>query len=154
MAAEDADFVVHLGDYIYEKSWGRDLVRRHEGGLATTLEEYRDRYAQYKSDRDLQASHAAFPWIVTWDDHEVADDYAGDVSPVQRIKRFLAQRPSLSSLLGHMPAAVDAAAGFVVALRSLQVWSTRGDPCSGRSTVSRPSRLLEHSARQQGDARL
>ena len=105
MAAEDADFVVHLGDYIYEKSWGRDLVRRHDGGLATTLEEYRDRYAQYKSDRDLQASHAAFPWIVTWDDHEVADDYAGDVSPVQRDPaRFLAQRAeAYQAYWEHMP---------------------------------------------------
>src|SRR5687768_16542272 len=48
MAAEDLDAVVHLGDYIYELSWGRELVRRHEVGRPTTLDEYRDRYALYK----------------------------------------------------------------------------------------------------------
>ena len=105
MAAEDADLVVHLGDYIYEMSWGRDLVRRHDGGRATTLDEYRRRYAQYKSDRDLQAAHAAFPWIVTWDDHEVDDDYTDDISPQQPDQtRFLAQRAAAyQAYWEHMP---------------------------------------------------
>jgi alkaline phosphatase D len=44
----------------------------------TTLEAYRDRYALYKSDANLQAAHGAFPWIVTWDDHEVENNYAAD----------------------------------------------------------------------------
>ena len=105
MAAEDAAFVLHLGDYIYEKSWGRELVRRHDGGRTTTLDEYRDRYAQYKSDRDLQAAHAALPWIVTWDDHEVDDDYTDDVSPQERDRgRFLAQRAAAyQAFWEHMP---------------------------------------------------
>ena len=80
MAKRDLDLVVHLGDYIYEKSWGSRLVRRHEVGIPTTLSEFRDRYALYKLDPDLQAAHAAFPWLTTWDDHEVADDYANDRS--------------------------------------------------------------------------
>ncbi len=80
MADRDLDLVVHLGDYIYEKSWGSRLVRRHEVGIPTTLSEFRDRYALYKLDPDLQAAHAAFPWLATWDDHEVADDYADDRS--------------------------------------------------------------------------
>src|SRR5258708_20707427 len=93
MAAEATAVVVYLGDYIYEISWGRTLVRRHEGGRATTLDEYRDRYAQYKSDRDLQAAHAAHPWIVTWDDHEVTDDYTNDIGPQDpEPQRFLQQR--------------------------------------------------------------
>ena len=105
MAAEEAAFVLHLGDYIYEKSWGRDLVRRHEGGRTTTLDEYRDRYAQYKSDRDLQAAHAAFPWIVTWDDHEVDDDYTDDISPQEPDRgRFVAQRAAAyQAFWEHMP---------------------------------------------------
>ena len=81
MVAEDIHFVLFLGDYIYErqKSWSQ--VRFHGRFVATTLDEYRKRYAQYKSDPDLQACHAAFPWIVTWDDHEVANNYAGSIDP-------------------------------------------------------------------------
>jgi alkaline phosphatase D len=81
MAAQPLDFVVHLGDYIYESSWGSRHVRRHQGGIPTQLAEFRDRYALYKTDPHLQAAHAAFPWLVTWDDHEVANDYTDDVSP-------------------------------------------------------------------------
>ena len=80
MAAEDLDLVLHLGDYIYESSWGRKHVRKHDAGEPITLEEYRNRYALYKGDPDLQRAHAAFPWMVTWDDHEVDNDYAGDHS--------------------------------------------------------------------------
>lgn len=78
LAAEDLDLVVFLGDYIYESSWGSRHVRKHEGPEPTTLEQYRNRYARYKSDPDLQRSHAVFPWLVTWDDHEVDNDYAND----------------------------------------------------------------------------
>ncbi len=81
MAAEDLNAVLFLGDYIYEVSYGRDLVRHHGAGRPTTLAEYRNRYALYKTDPDLQAAHAAHPWITTWDDHEVANDYANDISP-------------------------------------------------------------------------
>jgi alkaline phosphatase D len=80
MARDDLDLVVHVGDYIYEASWGNDLVRRHGSGEAVTLADYRNRYALYKSDADLQAAHAAFAWLLTWDDHEVANDYANDRS--------------------------------------------------------------------------
>ncbi|MBI2741746.1 MAG: alkaline phosphatase D family protein [Rhodospirillales bacterium] len=84
MAKRDLDLVVHLGDYIYEKTWGSQLVRQHGVGIPTTLPEFRDRYALYKLDPDLQAAHAAFPWLATWDDHEVADDYANDRSYTTR----------------------------------------------------------------------
>ena len=84
IANRDLDLVMHLGDYIYEKSWGSKLVRHHEVGIPTTLSEFRDRYALYKLDPDLQAAHAAVPWLTTWDDHEVADDYANDRSYTTR----------------------------------------------------------------------
>ncbi len=61
MAADKLDFVVHLGDYIYELSWGNKHVRKHNTPTASTLDEYRNRYALYKTDTDLQAAHAAFP---------------------------------------------------------------------------------------------
>jgi alkaline phosphatase D len=80
MAAEDARFVVHLGDYIYEGGVSRQSVRPHDGPELLTLEQYRSRYALYKSDADLQAAHAAFPFIVTWDDHEVDNNYAGGIA--------------------------------------------------------------------------
>ena len=78
IAAIAPDLVAFLGDYIYE--WGpyqgsaSDAPRRSNESL--TLAEYRARYAQYKADPQLQAAHHAAPWIVTWDDHEVANDYA------------------------------------------------------------------------------
>ncbi|AGY58998.1 alkaline phosphatase D family protein [Gloeobacter kilaueensis] len=77
MAAQDLDFALHLGDYIYERGALPGRVRQHDGPAATSLEQYRNRYALYKLDADLQAAHAAFPWIVTWDDHEVQNNYAG-----------------------------------------------------------------------------
>jgi len=80
ITAAAPDLVAFVGDYIYE--WGpyqlqhpRTAVRVSE---SFTLADYRARYAQYKSDPDLQAAHHAAPWIVTWDDHEVANDYAND----------------------------------------------------------------------------
>jgi alkaline phosphatase D len=79
IAADTPDLLAFLGDYIYESSWGQSHVRKHgTRGQPHTLAEYRQRHALYKSDPDLQASHAACPWIVTWDDHEVVNDYAGE----------------------------------------------------------------------------
>lgn len=77
LAAEDLDFIVHLGDYIYETAAVEGRVRRHGSGEIRTLDEYRNRYAQYRSDPSLQAAHQAAPWIVTTDDHEVDNNYAG-----------------------------------------------------------------------------
>lgn len=72
------DLVAFLGDYIYE--WGPYSLQHPAAALrrdeSFSLAEYRARYAQYKSDADLQAAHHAAPWLVTWDDHEVANDYS------------------------------------------------------------------------------
>ena len=105
MAREDLDLVVHLGDYIYEASWGRNLVRSHGSDQAITLSDYRNRYALYKSDADLQAAHAAFPWIVTWDDHEVHNDYANDRSQdLDPPDAFLLRRAgAYQAYYEHMP---------------------------------------------------
>ncbi len=80
LAAWGPDVVVFLGDFIYEgasRPVGGDVVRSHDGPEPTDLVGYRQRYAQYLSDTDLQASRAVCPWFVIWDDHEVENNYAG-----------------------------------------------------------------------------
>lgn len=80
LAAEQPDLVLHLGDYQYEGAANATHLRPHEGPETTTLAGYRQRLAQYKTDPDLQAAHAAAPWLVVWDDHEVDNNYAADIS--------------------------------------------------------------------------
>ena len=112
MAGQDLDLVVHLGDYIYEESWGRTgHVRKHLTGNPTSLWEFRNRHALYKSDPDLQATHAAFPWLVTWDDHEVDDDYANDGSRRMRDPEFFmkVRAAAYQAYYEHMPLPPSAA---------------------------------------------
>jgi len=80
MARENLDLIVHLGDYIYEYGGRDNRVRKHTGSEIYSVEDYRNRYALYKSDPALQAAHAAAPWLVTWDDHEVDNNYADEIS--------------------------------------------------------------------------
>jgi alkaline phosphatase D len=83
LAAEGCDLIVCLGDYIYEHNGDQGIEGRAdassaaENGEAETLEEYRAKYALYRSDPDLQAMHASAPMIATWDDHEVENNHAG-----------------------------------------------------------------------------
>ncbi|KQP17711.1 alkaline phosphatase [Pseudorhodoferax sp. Leaf267] len=77
MAEENLDLVLFLGDYIYEYPTAAQPVRIPSGGWVLTLDDYRQRYALHKSEPELQRMHAACPWLVTWDDHEVQNDYAG-----------------------------------------------------------------------------
>ncbi|HVT27758.1 MAG TPA: alkaline phosphatase D family protein [Lacipirellulaceae bacterium] len=78
MAKEEVDLVIHLGDYIYEYASKHGQVRVHAGGQCKTLDDYRVRHSQYKSDSLLQGMHARCPWMVTWDDHDVRNDYTND----------------------------------------------------------------------------
>lgn len=80
MADEELDVVFHLGDYIYEYEGREDRVRMHTGREIESLLDYRNRYALYKSDPDFRAAHAAAPFVVTWDDHEVDNNYAASIS--------------------------------------------------------------------------
>jgi alkaline phosphatase D len=117
MAEEDLAFVVHLGDYLYE--YGID----ERGGFRNvpvpeqfrpeceTLERYRIQHALYKSDRDLQRAHRLFPWVVTWDDHEVENDYAG-LAPEGGVPNpaFTARRAaSYQAFYEHIPLRAEAA---------------------------------------------
>jgi alkaline phosphatase D len=102
LAGEELDVVFHLGDYLYEYAVNavggaraytdRTLPDRFDRETVT-LEDYRLRYALYKSDPDLRAAHAAHPFVVTWDDHEVENNYA-DETPENNVppEEFLIRR--------------------------------------------------------------
>ncbi|TCC37070.1 alkaline phosphatase D family protein [Kribbella sindirgiensis] len=83
MARDDLDLVVHLGDYIYEGGGQGTIGRGHlPAAEVFSLADYRIRYGQYKTDPDLQAAHAAAPWVVAPDDHDVENNWAGDISQI------------------------------------------------------------------------
>jgi alkaline phosphatase D len=87
MAKDDLDLVIHLGDYIYEYPGADNRVRKHSGpadGKIKTLDDYRLRHMQYRSDALLNGMHALCPWFVTWDDHEFDNNYANDIQEEQR----------------------------------------------------------------------
>ena len=107
LADENPEFVLFLGDYIYEYiEEKRPIVRRHSDGIeAATLPTYRNRYAQYRLDPDLQRLHAEVPALVTWDDHEVQNDYADKWSQYfDDPERFLVRRAAAyRAFYEHMP---------------------------------------------------
>ncbi len=105
IAADGTDLVVHVGDYIYEVSWGQKRIRPHGSGECYTLADYRARHALYKLDGDLAAAHATCPWVLTWDDHEVDNDYADDVSEQNDDPRlFLGRRAAAyQAYYEHLP---------------------------------------------------
>jgi alkaline phosphatase D len=77
MAKEDLDLIFHLGDYIYEYGAVGGRVRKHNSPEIVSLDDYRNRFALYKTDEHLQAAHRLCPWLVVWDDHEVENNHAG-----------------------------------------------------------------------------
>ena len=105
IAAAAPDLVAFLGDYIYE--WGPydaahpPSARRVNESM--TLADYRARYAQYKADPQLQAAHHAAPWIVTWDDHEVSNDYANDRDGALDPTFMLRRAAAYQAFYEHMP---------------------------------------------------
>jgi alkaline phosphatase D len=105
MAQRDLDLVLFVGDYIYESSNPKYRIRKHLGGVPKLLDEYRERHAQYKSDADLQACHATHTWVMTWDDHEVSNDYAQDMDrQFTDPQAFLRQRAAAyQAYFEHMP---------------------------------------------------
>jgi alkaline phosphatase D len=114
MADEDLDVVLFLGDYIYEEPPDPGSVRTYHSEAPTDLAGYRRRWAEYKADRNLQGAHHRFPWVVTWDDHEVANDYAADVpqdaSPDDAAAReaFLERRAAAyQAFYEHQPVRLD-----------------------------------------------
>lgn len=107
MFRDDLHAVIHLGDYIYERTPKAGTPRHFDGPLIKTLADYRTRHAIYRTDPHLQAVHAAFPWIVTWDDHEFENNYAGGAAehdPARSEAEFLQQRANAyKAYYEHMP---------------------------------------------------
>jgi len=108
LAQEDLAFVAFLGDYIYEGAPNPAAARQHDGtGEPYTLAEYRNRHARYKTDPDLQAAHATFPWIVTFDDHEIDNNWADEIPQdpdLQSPEAFRARRiAAFQAYYEHMP---------------------------------------------------
>lgn len=105
LAQEELDLVVHLGDYIYEYGPQPGGPRQHNSPEIVTLADYRNRHALYKTDSNLQAAHAAFPWIVTWDDHEVENNYASFIPEEnQSSEAFMTRRANAyKAYYEHMP---------------------------------------------------
>ncbi|HET9372204.1 MAG TPA: alkaline phosphatase D family protein [Vicinamibacterales bacterium] len=105
LANEDVNLIFHLGDYIYEGPGMDGRVRKHHGLECIALDDYRRRYAQYQLDPDLQAAQAACPWFVTPDDHEVDNNYAGELSErLDPVDVFLLRRAAAyQAYYEHMP---------------------------------------------------
>ncbi|MDX2143473.1 MAG: alkaline phosphatase D family protein [Rhodospirillaceae bacterium] len=104
MIAQDPSLIVHVGDYIYEISWGQ-TIRHSPIADAVTLADYRLMHAVYKLDPDLQAAHRHCPWIFTWDDHEVDNDYSALTPEDDTPPAAFAQRRSAAyqAFYEHMP---------------------------------------------------
>lgn len=130
MLQDELDLVLHVGDYIYETGSSNQRVRNLGAGEAYTLDDYRARYALYKSDHDLQAAHAMCPWLVTWDDHETDNDYANDVSEQDDDPALFLQRRAVAyrAYYEHMPLPHQAAP-FGASMR-LHAQRTFGDLAS------------------------
>lgn len=113
-AEEELDFIYCYGDYIYEGRGSRvyngsggtsENPRQHFGGEIYSLDDYRRRYAQYKMDTDLQASHASAAWFVTWDDHEIDNNWVSalDQDGVPPEIFALRQQAAMQAFYEHMP---------------------------------------------------
>ena len=100
LAEENIDVVFHVGDYIYEYGEQDNVVRELTGTEIIDLASYRNRYALYRSDPALQKAHAAFPWKVVWDDHEVDNNYTIEDDNPEFIRR---QAEAFQAFYEHMP---------------------------------------------------
>jgi alkaline phosphatase D len=130
IAARDLDMVLFVGDYIYESSNPRYRLRPHEGPVPMTLQGYRARHATYKLDPDLRAAHAAHPWLLTWDDHEVENDYADDQSPKKLGSMAFLQRRAAAykAYFEHMPVSPSMAPdGAAMRIHDRYAWGRLAD---------------------------
>jgi alkaline phosphatase D len=130
IAEGEYDFVLHTGDYIYEgrPSGGRDERARQNVGLELfSLDDYRRRYALYKMDADLRAVHLSAPFVMSWDDHEVVNNYAGAIDPLNTPPElFLLRRAAAyQAYYEHLPVRRTAlpSAGGMKMYRRLQFGS-------------------------------
>jgi alkaline phosphatase D len=155
VAEERFDFVFHYGDYIYEYR----MVRPNERPLAVArvmpgepdeiyaLADYRQRYAIYKMDPDLQLAHASAPWIVSFDDHEVDNNFAGLVSEEGIPPEIFALRRA-AGFQAWYAAAPELVAERAVdpGLSPLPVWRSRPDRRARHPPISQRPALRRRLA--------
>jgi alkaline phosphatase D len=134
IAAENVDLVVFLGDYIYEDGTDESAVRSYRSAAPTDLAGYRARYGEYKAVPALQAAHAHVPWVCTWDDHEVANNYADSVpgdadqtatgDAAERVEAAFRERRTAAyqAWYEHMPVRVDPPDGAEVRIHRAVGW--------------------------------
>ena len=113
IAGEDLDFIFCYGDYIYEGRGNRvygglnpqENLRVHLGGEVYTVTDYRQRYAQYTMDTDLQASRQSAAWFCVWDDHEIDNNWVGDIDQDDTDPAVFALRKAaaIQAFYEHMP---------------------------------------------------
>ncbi|MEU9386939.1 alkaline phosphatase D family protein, partial [Streptomyces sp. NPDC048279] len=167
MLAQDPDVVLFVGDYIYESTPSSAGPRRHEGtGEPYTLAQYRNRYAQYRSDPDLAAMHANAPWVVTFDDHEVDNDWAGQVPQdpdKQSHDAFVARlTAAFRAYYEHMPVRATAIPdgphiqmyrrlefGRLARLNVLDTRQFRSDQVTGQAAAEDPSLTMLGAAQKR-----
>ncbi len=161
---DDLDFVFHYGDYIYEGGPRGGQPRRHNSAEVYSLEAYRNRYALYKLDPDLAAAQAAHPFLPSFDDHEVDNDWAGPFSEEDGSRRdrpavppelfALRKQAAFQAWYEHMPLRPSQLprGPEILAYRGLRfgrllevsVLDTRSfrtrQPCGGATAASCPAR--------------
>ncbi len=170
LAQEDLDLVLHLGDYIYEYPGGLGAYTPSRKSAPdagpTDLASYRVRHASYRLDPDLAAAHARHPFALTWDDHDVANNYMGDVLPGATPEQVMARRQgAYQAWWEHLPVRLDPPVdgslavyrGFDIGdLARLSLLDERQDaaepPCRDTSTPSLdygdcPDRTVGHRTR-------
>ncbi|MBU1346595.1 MAG: alkaline phosphatase D family protein [Alphaproteobacteria bacterium] len=113
LAEEDLDFVFFYGDYIYEGRGNRiyggastqENLRVHHGGEVYSVDDYRQRYAQYTMDADLQSARQSAAWFVVWDDHEIDNNWVGDIDQDDTDPAVFALRKAaaMQAFYEHMP---------------------------------------------------
>ncbi len=124
MAVEDLDAIFHYGDYIYEYGprvsqidWATGgqiaTVRRHNAPMTYSLDDYRRRYALIRSDIDLQNAHASAPFLCSFDDHEIVNNWVSDVAPdgAPRELFLLRRKAAMQAWYEFMPVRRDALPG-------------------------------------------
>ncbi|MEV5843028.1 alkaline phosphatase D family protein [Streptomyces sp. NPDC051985] len=167
MLAQDPDVVLFVGDYIYESTPSSAGPRRHEGtGEPYTLVQYRNRYAQYRSDPDLAAMHANAPWVVTFDDHEVDNDWAGEIpqDPDKQSHDAFAARltAAFQAYYEHMPVRATAIPdgphiqmyrrlefGRLVRLNVLDTRQFRSDQVTSQAAAENPALTMLGAGQKQ-----
>ncbi|MFJ4323722.1 alkaline phosphatase D family protein [Streptomyces tricolor] len=167
MLAQGPDVVLFVGDYIYESGPSATAVRRHEGkGEPYTLVQYRNRYAQYRTDPDLAAMHASAPWVVTFDDHEVDNDWAAEIPQdpdKQPHDKFTARMTAaFQAYYEHMPVRASAIPtgphiqmyrrlefGRLARLNVLDTRQYRSDQATSQEGAEAPSRTMLGAEQKQ-----